>query len=321
MQFQQGWISQHFVNNDTRQTVEFFNPLILLLDRPLASMQGLVPMMESVAHGSRPILIMAEDVVGEALATLVMNKLKGTLQVCCVKLPANLGHRKDLLQDIAALTGGTAILQELGQDISKLIPSDLGQAEKVVISSTTTRIIGGYGKKEAIAKRIEEIKGLLLQNPTVLEKERLQERLAKLTGGVTILRLGAQTGLELGDKKARCEDACYSTRCALEDGVVPGAGMALARISTMLAPGIVSLALRRPAMQICENAGITNTLDICLQDKRPNIGTNSLTLAVKCDLMAAGIIDPAKVVKSSLRNASSVACQMLLTELVTQVIK
>jgi chaperonin GroEL len=168
---------------------------------------------------------------------------------------------------------------------------------------------------------MEEIQGLLSQGATPLERERLQERLAKLTGGVTILRLGAQTGLELGDKKARCEDACFATRCALEDGIVPGAGMTLARIAQRLPHGIVSQALRRPALQILENAGITEAaLDLVLKEGGPEIGVDSFSGTLKCDLVAKGIIDPAKVIKSSLRNAASVACQMLLTELVTQTV-
>lgn len=314
MQINQGYLSQHFVNNDSRQIVEFFNPVILLLDRPLTSMQGIAPMMEAIAKGSRPLLILAEDVSGEALATLVLNKVQGRLQVCCVKLPSNLGHRRDLLQDIAALTGGQAILQELGMDVAKMSGKDLGQAQKVVVTSNITRIIGGYGKKETIDKRIEEISGLLTQNPTPLERERLQERLAKLTGGVTILRLGAQTGLELGDKKARCEDACFATRCALEDGIVEGGGFALARIGMGMGKSIVADACLAPARQILKNAGYDEL------DSIDRLGFNSLT-GEYGDLVEMGVIDPAKVIKSSLKNAASVACQMLLTETVIQTVK
>ena len=327
MQFQNGFITAHFVNRPEKQIVELINPLILLLDRPLTSMQGMsnaqgTGLMDRIASVARPLLVLAEDISGEALALLTVNKLQGRLECCAVKLPSNLGHRKELLQDIAALTGGTAVLQELGMDISKLTPSHLGKAEKVVVTPTFTRITGGFGTKEAIDKRIADIKGILAQTTSNLEKERLQERLAKLTGGVTVLRLGAQTGLELGDKKGRCEDACFSTRCALESGIVPGAGVTLARIAQRIPFGIVSKALTAPALQILENAGMTpECLDEVLKEDNFNIGTNSLTGTLKCDLIQAGVIDPAKVVKSSLKNAASVAIQMLLTENVIQVVK
>lgn len=317
MQFQQGYISPLFVNNEARQIVEFLNPVIILLDRPLTSVQGMKDMLESIAKSANPLLILADDVTGEALATFVANKLRGGLSVCCVKLPTNLGHKKDLLQDIAAITGGQAILQELGLDVASMKPAHLGRCAKAVITSTTTRLVGGFGKQEAIQKRIEEINGLLKQNPTNLERERLTERLAKLTGGITILRLGAQTGLELGDKKARCEDACFATRCALEDGVVPGGGFTLARIAEQLEEGIVRQALKRPMFQILENAGRTLPWQQTELPGGANEGYNSLT-GEWGDLIEMGVIDPAKVVKSSLRNASSVACQMLLTELVVQ---
>jgi len=323
MQFQQGYITPLFVNNDQKQIVEFINPVIVLLDRPLTSVQGMQAMLEGIAKSSNPLLILADDVTGEALGTFVANKMRGTLQVCCVKTPANLGHKKDLLLDIAALTGGTAILQELGLDVSSITPKMLGKAQKVVVTSNSTRIIGGFGAKETIEKRITEIKGLLGQNPTPLERERLQERLAKLTGGVTILKLGAQTGVELGDKKDRCEDACFATRCALDDGIVPGGGYTLARIAQTLPDGIVKTAVQRPMWQILENAGYDNRTPAFSDDGNkmadPNWGFNSLT-GEWCDLVQVGVIDPAKVVKSSLRNAASVACQMLLTELVVQVV-
>lgn len=321
MQFNQGYTTPLFVNNDAKQIVEFLNPVILMLDRPLTSVQGMQKMLEAISKSSNPLLIIADDVTGEALGTFVTNKLRGVLSICCVKTPANLGHKKDLLLDIAVLTGGTPLLQELGLDIASCKSEHLGRATKVVVTSTTTRIIGGFGSKEAIDKRIGEIKGLLGQNPTALERERLQERLAKLTGGVTILKLGAQTGVELGDKKDRCEDACFSTRCALEDGIVPGAGVTLARISEMLPEGIVKSAINRPMMQILENAGYgVPPQFLKFTEKDFNEGFNSLT-GEYGDLIEMGVIDPAKVIKSSLVNASSVACQLLLTELVVQVVQ
>lgn len=319
MQFQQGYISALFVNNPDKQVVEFINPVIVLLDRPLTSIQGMQGMLEGIAKSANPLLILADDVTGEALGTFVTNKMRGTLQVCCVKTPTNLGHKKDLLLDIAAMTGGQAILQELGLDVASIKPGMLGKAQRVVITSNSTRIIGGFGEKEQIEKRISEIRGLLTQNPTQLERERLQERLAKLTGGVTILKLGAQTGVELGDKKDRCEDACFATRCALEDGIVPGGGFTLARIASLLPVGVVKTAIQRPMYQILENAGHADKVDFA-ESAGVADGFNSLT-GKWCNLVEAGIIDPAKVIKASLRNASSVACQMLLTELVVQVVQ
>ena len=311
MQISSGYLSAAFVNNEARQIVEFQNPLILLLDRPLTSLQGLTPLMNAIAQGTRPLLILAEDVRGEALATLVVNKMKGALSVCAVKLPTNLGHRKDLLLDIAALTGGIAVLQELGMDIASVKPEMLGRAEKVTISSSYCRISGGKGTEEALAKRKENIHGLLTQSPTALEAEKLHERLAKLTGGVTVLRLGARSGFELGDLKARCEDACLSTRCALESGVVIGAGMALAQAAQILETGIVKSSLVSPALQILDNAGMKDRFD-------PKQPVNAMT-GEDSDLLEEGILDPAKVVKASLLNAASVATTMLMSDTLIQI--
>ena len=313
MQFNQGYISQAFVNNESRQIVEFSNPLILLIDRALTSLQGMQNLMNAVAMGSRPLLILAEDVRGEALATLVVNKMKGAMAVCAVKLPTNLGHRKDLLLDIAALTGGVAVLQELGMDIGAVKAEMLGKAEKVTVSSSYCRISGGKGLPSELQKRKEHIFGMLSQKPTALEAEKLHERLAKLTGGVTVLRLGARSGFELGDLKARCEDACLATRCALESGVVPGAGMALCDSMKVLSPGIVRESIKRPAMQILENAGREGDFTVHLK-----CAVNALT-GEDCDLVAEGILDPAKVVKASLLNAASVATTMLMTDTLIQV--
>ena len=316
MQFNQGFINPVFVNQPLTQTVEFLNPLILLLDRPLSSMQGFTPLMEQVVKTGRPLLILAEDVTGEALAILGANKLRGTMSVCPVKLPSNMGHRKDLLKDIAALTDGTAVLQELGMDVSQITLKQLGRARKVVITSNFTRIMDGAGTPEAIEKRVTEIKGLMGQNPTNLERERLQERLAKLTGGVTLLKLGAYSGVELGDKKGRCEDACFSCRHAMQEGVVIGGGFCLFLVAEELPEGIVKKAITRPAEQILENAAL-DPVEILKEVKKRGQGYNSLTNEY-VDLVADGVIDPTRVVKSSLRNASSVARTMLLTDHVIQ---
>ena len=311
MQFNQGFISAAFVNNETRQIVEFSNPLILLLDRPLTSLQGMTPLLNQIAQGTRPLLILAEDIRGEALATLVVNKMKGAMAVCAVKLPTNLGHRKDLLLDIAALTGGVAVLQELGMDIGAVKAEMLGKAEKVTVSSSYCRISGGKGLPSELQKRKDHIFGMLSQKPTALEAEKLHERLAKLTGGVTVLRLGARSGFELGDLKARCEDSCLSTRCALESGVVPGAGMALASASLKIGPGIIKESLVKPALQILDNAGLIDRFD-------PRQPVNAMT-GEDSDLVAEGILDPAKVVKASLLNAVSVATTMLMTDTLIQI--
>jgi chaperonin GroEL len=305
MSLDQGYISAVFVNDERRQAVEFTNAVILLIDRPLTSMQGLAPLMNAVASQSRPLLVLAEDVRGEALATFAQNKLAGRFQVCCVKLPTNLGHRKDLLLDLAALTGGTACLQELGMDLSSLNTGHLGRAARVSVTSSVTRISGGAGSTDAVAKRIETIQGLLKQSPTDLEREKLNERLAKLTGGLTVIRLAARSGLEMGDLRARCEDSCLATRCALEGGVVTGAGMALFAAQDILEDGPVRVSLTAPALQIASNAGCAVGFDAL--SGRP-IEPDGMT-----------VIDPALVVKAALRNAASVAIVMLASDCVIQI--
>jgi chaperonin GroEL len=306
MSLDQGFISPIFVNNERRQICELDNPVILLLDRPLTSMQGLAPLMNAIASKAQPLLILAEDVRGEALATLATNKMQGRLSVCAVKLPSNLGHRKDLLLDLAALTGGTACLQELGMDVSKLNIGHLGRALKVTVTASQTRISGGNGSADSVGKRVETIQGLLAQTPTDLEKEKLQERLAKLTGGLTVIRLAARSGLEMGDLKARCEDSCLATRSALEGGVVIGAGLALYTMPLgILADGVIQESLAFPAKQIASNAGCA-------------VGLDALSGA-PVEGLTSGILDPAIVVKAALRNAASVASVMLASDCVIQI--
>lgn len=301
-----GFISGVFINNERRQTVELDNPVLMLLDRPLTSLQGAQALMNAIASQSRPLVILAEDVRGEALATLATNKMQGRLACVAIKLPTNLGHRKDLLLDLAALTGGTACLQELGMELSKLNTGHLGRAAKVTCTGNTTRIMGGAGSGEAIQKRVETIQGLLEQTPTPLEREKLNERLAKLTGGLTVLRLAARSGLEMGDLKARCEDSCLATRSALEDGVVIGAGMALRNSRRAIREGgVVQESLSAPAERIALNSGCA-------------VGSDALSGAT-VDLLTSGILDPALVVKASLRNAASVAGVMLATDTLIQV--
>lgn len=306
MSLDQGYISGVFVNNERRQTVELDNPVILLLDRPLTSMQGMQTLMNAIASQARPLLILAEDVRGEALATLATNKLQGRLSCVAVKLPTNLGHRKDLLLDLAALTAGTACLQELGMDVSKLNTGHLGRAGRVTVTASQTRISAGAGSPEAIQKRVETIQGLLSQNPTDLEREKLNERLAKLTGGLTVIRLAARSGLEMGDLKARCEDSCLATRSALEGGVVIGAGMALASASAAIPVGdVIRESIQAPALQIALNAGC-------------EVGQDVFSGAT-VDSLTSGVMDPSLVVKSALRNAASVASVMLATDTLIQI--
>lgn len=316
MQLSKGWRSQGFVNVPEKQTCEFENPFIYMLDRRLTSLQGLQPMLQGIEKTARPLLILAEDVDGEALATLLGNKIRGAFAVCCVKLPENLGHRKDVLLDIAAMCGGRPMLRELGDNPSDAKPADLGSCRRVVVSRDTTRIIGGNGSAADVAKRVTEIRGLLASDPPQIEKERLHERLAKLTGGVTVLKLGAQTGLELGDKKMRVDDACCAIRCALEEGVVPGAGTALLRAS-LNDPEWSGKCLARPFEQILKNASV-DSQPIAVQacsNTNPWYGYDVVGEKYS-DLREAGVLDPVKVVRSSLMNAASVACQMLLTETV-----
>ena len=306
MSLDQGYISAVFVNNERRQTVEFTDPVILLLDRPLTSMQGLSDLFNAIASKSQPLLILAEDIRGEALATLATNKLQGRLSVCAVKLPTNLGHRKDLLLDLAALTGGTACLQELGMDVSKLNTSHLGRAASVVVTASSTRISGGSGSAESVQKRIDTVQGVAANSSSDLEREKLQERLAKLTGGLTVIKLAARSGLEMGDLKARCEDSCLATRSAKDGGVVIGAGLSLMRVpQSILGSGVIRESLSSPALQISNNAG-------CAPGKDALSGTELADLS--CD-----VLDPAIVVKASLRNAASVVGTMLATDTIIQI--
>lgn len=316
MQFAKGWRSQGFVNVQEKQTCDLENPFIYMLDRRLTSLQGLQGMIDGVNKSGRPLLILAEDVDGEALAFLLSLKLQGKFASCCVKLPDNLGHRKDVLLDIAAMCGGRPMLRELGNNPADAKPNDLGSCRRVVVSRDSTRIIGGSGTQAAVNQRVAEIRGLLASNPPQIEQERLQERLAKLTGGVTVLKLGAQTGVELGDKKMRVDDAVCAVNCALQEGIVPGAGTALLRASQNDGTW-VSECLARPFKQILENASVdpTNIEKAILSQTDPWFGYDVVGEQLG-DLRRAGVLDPLKVVRSSLMNAYSVANQMLLTETV-----
>lgn len=315
MEFNEGYISPWFVTDQEKQICVLENPLILLIDRPLVSLQGMHQMLESIAKTSRPLLVIADDVTGEALATLCINKQRGGLLCCAVKCPATLGHKKEMLKDIAAVTSGTAVLQETGMSIENITPAHLGQAERVIIRKNTTTIINGHGNTRL---REQEIKGLLSQSTGEIEKEKLQERLAKLSGGVTLLQIGAITEAEMREKKARVEDAMFATRCAVREGVVPGGGFTLARCAANISGDtiggtLLSRALKAPALRILKNAGYEESvLDVVLKEDDHSYGFDSLN-GDYVDLVSCGIIDPTQVVISALKNAVSVASVLLTT--------
>jgi chaperonin GroEL len=324
MQFDQGYISPWFVTDPNKQEAVLDNPFILLYDRALTSNQGLAPLLEQIARTTRPLLILADDVTSESLATFATNKVQGGLANCCVKLPGNMGPKKEFLKDLAALTAGSAILQETGMDLSQVKIEHLGRADKVVITSRTTTIFGGKGK--GVANRVAEIKGLLAQNTDDFVREKLQERLAKLTGGITTIKLGAVTEAELRVTKARVEDAMYATKSAIEEGIVPGGGFALLRSSAdvqvpsdknegfLAGANLVLEACAAPARRILENAqeSADEIIPKAFTDPSFNHGYNSLTREYG-DMIEMGVIDPAKVVKTALRNAASIASVLLCT--------
>ncbi|KPL86861.1 chaperonin GroEL, partial [Ardenticatena maritima] len=332
MQFDRGYISPYFVTDADRMEAVLENPYILIHDKKISSAQDLVPVLEKVLQsGNRNLLIIAEDVDGEALATLVLNKLRGTFNVVAVKAPGFGERRKAMLQDIAILTGGTVISEELGRKLESATLADLGRAEKVVVTKDDTTIVGGKGKPEDIKARINQIKAQIETTTSDYDREKLQERLAKLAGGVAIIRVGAATETELKEKKHRVEDALSATRAAVEEGIVPGGGVALLTAQKVLddnlglegdeATGvkIVRRALEEPLRQLAANAGLDGAVVVGevrrLQAEKntPYIGFNVLT-GEYVDMVKAGIIDPAKVTRSALLNAASIGAMILTTE-------
>ncbi|MFT4046342.1 MAG: chaperonin GroEL [Solimonas sp.] len=328
MQFDRGYLSPYFINNAQSQQVELENPLILITDKKISNIRELLPVLEGVAKSGRPLLIVAEDVEGEALATLVVNNLRGILKVAAVKAPGFGDRRKEMLKDIAILTGGTVITEELGLSIEKASLNDLGTAKKVQIEKENTTVIDGAGKKDAITSRIKEIKAQIEAATSDYDKEKLQERLAKLSGGVAVIKVGAATEVELKEKKARVEDALHATRAAVEEGIVPGGGVTLVRASKTLEKlkgatddqtvgiNILRRALHEPLRQIVRNAGEEPSvvLNKVLEGKGAygyNAGSGEYG-----DLIELGIIDPAKVTRLALQNAASVASLLLTTEAV-----
>src|SRR5271169_3378024 len=326
MQFDRGYLSPYFVTDPERMEAVLENPYILIHEKKISSMKDLLPLLESIAKGGRPLVIIAEDVEGEALATLVVNKLRGTLNVAAVKAPGFGDRRKAMLQDIAILTGGKAITEDLGIKLENVQMTDLGQAKKVTIDKDNTTIVEGKGKADDISGRVKEIRGQVEKTTSDYDREKLQERLAKLVGGVAIIKVGAATETEMKEKKARVEDAMHATKAAVEEGIVPGGGVALLRcvsaIDAVKAKGdeavgvsIIRRALEEPLRQIAQNAGFEGAVVVAKvrESKHAEEGFNALSDEYE-NLVEAGVIDPTKVVRSALQNAASIASLLLTTE-------
>jgi len=325
MQFDRGYLSPYFVTDGERMETVFNDAYLLTHEKKISSMKDLLPLLEQVAKAGKPLVIISEDVDGEALATLVVNKLRGTLQVCAVKAPGFGDRRKAMLQDIAVLTGGQAITEDLGLKLENITLSDLGRAKRIVVDKDNTTIVEGAGKKDAIEGRVKTIRREIEDTTSDYDREKLQERLAKLVGGVAIIRVGAATEVEMKEKKARVEDAMHATRAAVEEGIVPGGGVALMRALTSLdklsfdddrryGVNIVRRAVEEPLRQIAGNAGVDGSIVVSkVREGKGAFGFNAATLQYE-DLTKAGVIDPAKVVRIALQNAASVAGLMLTTE-------
>jgi chaperonin GroEL len=332
MQFDRGYLSPYFVTDPERMEAVLENPLILINEKKVSSMKDLLPLLEQVAKLGKPMLIIAEDVEGEALATLVVNKLRGTLNIAAVKAPGFGDRRKAMLEDIAILTGGKVISEDLGIRLENVKLEDLGRAKKITIDKDNTTIVEGIGKQSDIEGRVKTLRAQIEETTSDYDREKLQERLAKLVGGVAVIKVGAATETEMKEKKARVEDAMHATRAAVEEGIVPGGGVALVRAAKALekwqanADGegdpdeqigvnIVRRALEEPLRQIVQNAGKEGAVVVerVRSEKNENIGFNAATETFE-DLVKAGVIDPAKVTRTALQNAASIAGLMLTTE-------
>jgi chaperonin GroEL len=324
MQFDRGYLSPYFVTDPERMVVSLDDPYILIFEKKISNMKDLLPVLEGVARSSRPLLIIAEDVEGEALATLVVNKLRGTLQVCAVKAPGFGDRRKAMLEDIATLTGGEMVSEDLGVKLESIGVDSLGTAKRVTIDKDNTTIVDGAGQTKDITARVNQIRAQIEETSSDYDREKLQERLAKLVGGVAVVRVGAATEAEMKEKKARVEDALHATRAAIEEGIVPGGGVALIRSLTKLdklevegdqqfGVNLIKRAVEEPLRQIVSNAGLDAS--IVLENVRKAKGANGFNAATEeyVDMIKAGVIDPAKVVRTSLQNAASVASLMLTT--------
>jgi chaperonin GroEL len=326
MQFDRGYLSPYFVTDPERMECVLENPLILIHEKKISSMKDLLPLLEQIAKSGKPLVIVAEEVEGEALATLVVNKLRGTLQCCAVKAPGFGDRRKAMLEDIATLTGGKAITEDLGIKLENVKLEDLGKARKVTIDKDNTTIVEGSGKSEAIEGRVKQIRAQIEETTSDYDREKLQERLAKLVGGVAQIKVGAATETEMKEKKARVEDAMHATKAAVEEGIVPGGGVALARSihaleklkadeDEQIGINIVKRALEEPLRMIVSNAGWEGAVVVekVRANSNPNFGFNAQTETFG-DLVEAGVIDPTKVTRTALQNAASIASLLLTTE-------
>ena len=332
MQFDRGYLSPYFVTDPERMEATLENPLILIHEKKISSMKDLLPLLEQVAKMGKPMLIIAEDVEGEALATLVVNKLRGTLNIAAVKAPGFGDRRKAMLEDIAILTGGKVISEDLGIKLENVKLEDLGRAKKITIDKDNTTIVEGAGKQSDIEGRVKTLRAQIEETSSDYDREKLQERLAKLVGGVAVIKVGAATETEMKEKKARVEDAMHATRAAVEEGIVPGGGVALVRAAKVLEKfliskdgegdpdeqigvNIVRRALEEPLRQIVQNAGKEGAVVVerVRAEKNDSFGFNAQTETYE-DLVKAGVIDPAKVTRTALQNAASIAGLMLTTE-------
>lgn len=326
MQFDRGYLSPYFVSDPERMECVFEDPYILIHDQKISKMKDLLPILEQIARAGKPLLVLAEEVEGEALATLVVNKLRGSLNACAVKAPGFGDRRKTMLEDIAILTGGKALMQETGMKLESIHLEDLGRARRVTVDKDTTTIIDGAGAQAEIQGRIKQLRTQADETTSDYDREKLQERLAKLAGGVAVIKVGAATEIEMKEKKARVEDALHATRAAVEEGIVPGGGVALLRAAIALQSlaltgdeqfgvAIVRRACEEPVRQIVRNCGTEGAVVAQkIKDQQdPHFGFNAATEQYE-DLVQAGIIDPAKVTRTALQNAASIASLMLTTE-------
>lgn len=327
MSFDRGYMSQYMVTDNDKMEADLDNPYILITDKKISNIQDILPLLQSVVQQGRALLIIADDITGEALPTLVLNKIRGTFNVCAVKAPGFGDRRKAQLQDIAVLTGGTVISDDLGMNLKDVTVDQLGQANKVTVTKDATTIVDGSGAKEATAERVDQIKQAIANTTSDFDKDKLQERLAKLSGGVAVVKVGAATETELKEKKYRIEDALNATRAAVQEGFVPGGGTALVNVIPALekveASGdeltgvnIVKAALEAPVRQIAENAGVEGSVIVNeLKGQKEGIGYNAADDKFE-DMVAAGIVDPTMVTRSALQNAASVSALLLTTEAV-----
>ncbi|MCB9636823.1 MAG: chaperonin GroEL [Sandaracinus sp.] len=326
MQFDRGYLSPYFATDTESMKAELEDAYILIYEKKIGSMKDLIPVLEKIAQQQKPLLIIAEDIEGEALATLVVNRLRGTLKVAAVKAPGFGDRRKEMLKDISILTGGSFVSEDLGIKLEGITLTDLGKAKRIIIDKDSTTIVDGAGKKKEIASRMDSIRRQIEETSSDYDREKLQERLAKLVGGVAVIKVGAATEVEMKEKKARVEDALHATRAAVEEGIVPGGGVALIRAQKVLdkvetlndeeAVGIriLSRAIEEPLRQIATNAGLEGSVVVNeVKGAKGGHGFNARTEVYE-DLVKAGVIDPTKVVRSALQNASSVAGLMLTTE-------